>query len=58
MQAFLDGALPWISIPDVLSGVLDRHDGAVADSVESVVDADRRAREVARQLIQREEISV
>jgi 1-deoxy-D-xylulose-5-phosphate reductoisomerase len=58
VQAFLDGTLPWISIPDVLSAVLDRHDGAEADSVESVVAADGRAREVARQLIQREEITV
>jgi hypothetical protein len=38
-------------IPDVLSGVLDRHDGAVADSAEAVVDADRRARSVAGDLL-------
>lgn len=51
VAAFLGGAISWRSIPDVLSGVLDRHDGAVADSVEAVVDADRRARETASQII-------
>ncbi|MGH9137081.1 MAG: 1-deoxy-D-xylulose-5-phosphate reductoisomerase, partial [Acidimicrobiales bacterium] len=55
VQAFLDEALAWISIPDVLSGALDRHDGGVADSVESVVEADARARDVARRLIERQE---
>ena len=38
------GALPWSSIPDVLERVLDRHDGGPADSVDAVIDADRRAR--------------
>jgi 1-deoxy-D-xylulose-5-phosphate reductoisomerase len=52
VQAFLDGALPWISIPDVLEAVLARHDGATADSAEAVIDADRRARAAARQLIE------
>jgi 1-deoxy-D-xylulose-5-phosphate reductoisomerase len=48
---FLAGRLRWISIPDALSAVLDRHDGAPAASVEDVIDADRRAREVARTVI-------
>jgi 1-deoxy-D-xylulose-5-phosphate reductoisomerase len=51
VAAFLDGALPWNRIPDVLSGVLDRHDGAVADSADAVVDADRRARRAAEELM-------
>ena len=55
VAAFLDGALAWNAIPDVLSGVLDRHDGAVADSAEAVVDADRRARQAATDLIRRRE---
>ena len=38
-------------IPDVLEAVLDRHDGGTADSVDAVIDADRRARDVARAVI-------
>jgi 1-deoxy-D-xylulose-5-phosphate reductoisomerase len=53
VQAFLDGAIRWISIPDVLNRVLDRHDGSRADSAEAVVSADRRAREQARMVIDR-----
>ncbi|HEX9260811.1 MAG TPA: 1-deoxy-D-xylulose-5-phosphate reductoisomerase [Acidimicrobiales bacterium] len=51
VQAFLDGVIRWMSIPDVLDGVLSRHDGAAADSVESVIEADRRARSAARAVI-------
>jgi 1-deoxy-D-xylulose-5-phosphate reductoisomerase len=54
VQAFLDGALAWSAIPDLLARVLDGHDGAVADSVEAVVAADERARAEARLLIERE----
>jgi 1-deoxy-D-xylulose-5-phosphate reductoisomerase len=52
VAAFLDGRLPWISIPDVLDAVLARHDGATADSAEAVIDADRRARIAAQELIE------
>ena len=51
VAAFLDGRIRWISIPDVLEAVLGRHDGGTAGSVDEVVDADRRAREVARSVI-------
>ena len=51
VQAFLDGKILWISIPDVLSEVLSRHDGAIADGVDAVIDADRRARELASAVI-------
>ena len=51
VAAFLAGRIPWVSIPDVLSEVLSRHDGAIAESVDAVVDADRRAREVASAVI-------
>jgi 1-deoxy-D-xylulose-5-phosphate reductoisomerase len=53
VAAFLAGELAWIAIPDVLSGVLDRHDGAVADSADAVVEADHRARQAAVALIHR-----
>jgi 1-deoxy-D-xylulose-5-phosphate reductoisomerase len=51
VAAFLDGALTWSSIPDVLKAVLDGHDLVVADGVEAIVDADRRARDAARRVI-------
>jgi len=51
VAAFLEGEIPWIAIPDVLKAALDRHDGGVAESVDAVVDADRRAREAARKVI-------
>ena len=53
VAAFLAGEIPWRHIPDVCKGVLSGHDGAAADSVESVVDADRRAREAARREVGR-----
>jgi 1-deoxy-D-xylulose-5-phosphate reductoisomerase len=51
VDAFLGGRIAWIHIPDVCSGVLDRHDGAAAESPEAVIDADRRARVAARTVI-------
>src|SRR3546814_18354545 len=44
VEAFLAGRIRWTTIPDVLSEVLSRHDGGIADSVAAVIDADRRAR--------------
>jgi 1-deoxy-D-xylulose-5-phosphate reductoisomerase len=51
VAAFLAGRLRWIAIPDALKAVLARHDGATAGSVDDVVDADRRARQVAETVI-------
>jgi 1-deoxy-D-xylulose-5-phosphate reductoisomerase len=51
VAAFLAGRIRWVSIPDVLDAVLARHDGGHADSAAAVIDADRRARAVARQVI-------
>jgi len=53
VEAFLEGRIAWHRIPDVCKAVLSGHDGAAADSVESVIDADRRAREVARREVGR-----
>jgi 1-deoxy-D-xylulose-5-phosphate reductoisomerase len=47
VQAFLDGAIPWVGIPDLLDGVLQEFDGTSASSADVVYDVDRRAREVA-----------
>ncbi|HLT17757.1 MAG TPA: 1-deoxy-D-xylulose-5-phosphate reductoisomerase [Acidimicrobiales bacterium] len=52
VAAFLDGQIPWIAIPEVLDAVLARHDGGVADSVDAVIDADRRARLAATAVIE------
>jgi 1-deoxy-D-xylulose-5-phosphate reductoisomerase len=52
VEAFLDGRIGWTTIADVLEGVLARHDGAMADSVDAVIDADRQARAVAGTIIE------
>ena len=51
VQAFLDGAIDWLGIADTLAAALDRHDGAPADSLDAVIEADRRSREVAHNLV-------
>jgi 1-deoxy-D-xylulose-5-phosphate reductoisomerase len=53
VQAFLDDRIGWLAIADVLEAVLARHDGAVADSVDAVIEADRRARAVATDVLWR-----
>ena len=52
VAAFLDGLISWISIADVLTEVLDRHDGTVAESADAVIDVDRRARLETTRVIQ------
>jgi 1-deoxy-D-xylulose-5-phosphate reductoisomerase len=52
VQAFLDGALGWAAIPDVLERVLSRHDGGPADTAEAVVAADQQSRAEARHVIE------
>ena len=51
VAAFLDGRIAWIDIAAVVAATLDRHDGAEAADVTSVVDADRRARREARSVM-------
>ncbi len=52
VAAFLDGAIAWVDIAAVCAAVLDRYDGADAESVEAVVEADDRARAAARSVMQ------
>jgi 1-deoxy-D-xylulose-5-phosphate reductoisomerase len=51
VAAFLDGAIAWSEIPDVLDAVLSRHDGSVPEDVDAVIAADGHARAVAGELI-------
>ncbi len=53
VAAFLDGRIGWLGIPEVLESVLSRHDGGEASSVEAVVEADHKARQLARESIER-----
>ncbi|HET9601221.1 MAG TPA: 1-deoxy-D-xylulose-5-phosphate reductoisomerase [Acidimicrobiales bacterium] len=52
VDAFLDGEIGWSSIADVSDAVLARHDGAMADSVDAVIAADRRARAEAQSVVE------
>lgn len=51
VEAFLDGAISWTAIAEIIDGVLQ--DGPVqrADSLESVLEADGRARRAAAALV-------
>jgi 1-deoxy-D-xylulose-5-phosphate reductoisomerase len=51
VEAFLEGRIRWIDIPRVLERVLARHDGTSAESIEVVIEVDRRAREVTRTIL-------
>jgi len=52
VDAFLSGRIRWTGIPALLTKALDRWDGGEADSLEAVLDADRRARVVAHELLE------
>jgi 1-deoxy-D-xylulose-5-phosphate reductoisomerase len=52
VEAFLAGRIGWVEIPEVLSATLERHDGTSAESADVVIEADRRARDVARTMIE------
>ena len=45
VDAFLKGLIPWSGIAEVNEELLEQHDGSDADSLEAVLDADRRARD-------------
>jgi 1-deoxy-D-xylulose-5-phosphate reductoisomerase len=47
VQAFLDGEISWVGIPDLLDEVLQQFDGTSATSADVVYDVDRRARQAA-----------
>ena len=51
VEAFLKGLIPWAGIADLNAQLLEKHDDAKADSLEAVLDADRRAREATTHLL-------
>ncbi|SMC25141.1 1-deoxy-D-xylulose 5-phosphate reductoisomerase [Desulfacinum hydrothermale DSM 13146] len=51
VQAFLDGALGFMDIPRLIEEVMAAHPVEPADSVERILDADRWAREKARDFV-------
>jgi 1-deoxy-D-xylulose-5-phosphate reductoisomerase len=53
VQAFLDGEIRWVDIASVCADVLDRHDDVPLHTVDDVVEADARARSLARTLVGR-----
>ncbi len=53
VEAFLSRGLAWTAIADILAEVLERHDRGPATDVDAVIDADRRARAVAREVLDR-----
>ena len=52
VEAFLAGRIRWIDIPDVLSAVLDRHNGGTASTLDDVLGADADARRLATRLVE------
>ncbi|HUF32806.1 MAG TPA: 1-deoxy-D-xylulose-5-phosphate reductoisomerase [Acidimicrobiales bacterium] len=53
VAAFLEGAIRWIDVPEVVKEALDLHDGTVLDDAESVVEVDRRVRALTRTVVER-----
>ncbi|MBV9286014.1 MAG: 1-deoxy-D-xylulose-5-phosphate reductoisomerase [Acidimicrobiia bacterium] len=53
VAAFLESVISWTAIADVIREVLEEHDGTTPNSVDVVIDADRRARELARRAVER-----
>ena len=52
VDGFLNGKIRWNQIPDVCSGTLEVHDGAMLASLDDVTDADRAARRRATMILE------
>jgi 1-deoxy-D-xylulose-5-phosphate reductoisomerase len=48
VQAFLEGRIGFLQIPELISGVMKKHQAAVVRSVSDVVSADHSARLMAQ----------
>jgi 1-deoxy-D-xylulose-5-phosphate reductoisomerase len=53
VAAFLDGRISWPNIAEVIDETLAHEDGARAEDIDAVLDADARARAHAMQIIER-----
>ena len=53
VAAFLGGLIRWTAIAEVLKDAMTGYDGTIADSVDVVIEADRRGREGARVAVER-----
>jgi 1-deoxy-D-xylulose-5-phosphate reductoisomerase len=53
VEAFLEGRINLVAIPRLIEQVLERHEPLPADRLESVLEADRRARQTAREALTR-----
>jgi 1-deoxy-D-xylulose-5-phosphate reductoisomerase len=53
VAAFLDGALRWSAIAEVINETIDLHDGTDPVDADVVIEADRKARELARRAVER-----
>ncbi len=53
VEAFLDGRVAWIDIPDVIESVLAVHDGTKADTLDDIMSADAEARRRATEILNR-----
>ncbi|MBI5806123.1 1-deoxy-D-xylulose-5-phosphate reductoisomerase [candidate division TA06 bacterium] len=49
VQAFLEGRISFLQIPELISGVMEKHQAAVVRSVSDVVSADHSARLMAQE---------
>lgn len=53
VEGFLSGNLAWNAIPDVCLAVLERHDGVLPTCVGDVIEADRTARRLATEILEK-----
>jgi 1-deoxy-D-xylulose-5-phosphate reductoisomerase len=51
VESFLTGNLRWNEIADVCVAVLERHDGAIPQTVDDVIAADQAARAIAEEIL-------
>ena len=51
VEAFLAGRLAWVDISDVIESVLAVHDGAKADTLDDIMNADAEARRRAAEIL-------
>jgi 1-deoxy-D-xylulose-5-phosphate reductoisomerase len=53
VEAFLADRIAWLGIAAILEAVLSRHDGGKARTVDDVIEADRTARRLAQEEVER-----